>query len=121
MNQQLFAAYRFFKAHAGYIVGRSAMGALALAKAERYAELVGYEFAWAYDDDADLGDHASWCSNAKRDRCFGHECLYAVLRDASGEVCASLGSIIDPGNAYRRVIEAELALEAMPGNVKESA
>jgi hypothetical protein len=118
MDKQFIAAYRFFKEHAGCIVGQRALGAYALAKAERYATLVGYEIVWEYDGDADLGDHEVWCSNAARGRCKGHECLSAVLRDVCGELRASLCNIIEPDANYRRVIEAELALEAMPGGVR---
>jgi hypothetical protein len=118
MTKQLRDAYRFFREHAGYIVGRRALGAYALAKAEQYAALVGYEIVWEYDYDAELGEHELWCSDAARGRCKGHECLSAVLRDVCGEVRASLGSIIEPDANHRRLIEAELALEAMPGGVR---
>jgi hypothetical protein len=110
-------AYLFFKEHAGYCVGERAKGALRLAKAEAYAAQMGYEVSWEWDDCGDLGDHEIWCSNAKQGKCRGHEIEYAVLKDASGEVRASLGSIIEPSNDCRRVIEADLFLEAMPGNV----
>jgi len=41
------------------------------------------------------------------------EVLVAILKDASGNVIGSLSGIGDPDNNYRRVVEAELALEAL--------
>ena len=40
--------------------------------------------------------------------------LRPVLKDADGHLLESLGGIGDPSPSYRRLIEAELALEAMP-------
>ena len=42
------------------------------------------------------------------------EVLIAVLKDADGHVLESLGGIGDPSPSYQRLVEAELALEAMP-------
>ena len=42
------------------------------------------------------------------------EVLIAVLKDADGHVLESGGGIGDPSPSYRRLVEAELALEAMP-------
>jgi hypothetical protein len=41
------------------------------------------------------------------------EVLGAVLRDEHGHVLASLWGIADPDRNYKRVVEAELTLEAL--------
>lgn len=120
MNKLDVRAVRFFRDNAGYIVGERLKGAAALARAEQYARTLGWEVAWEPEDipyEDCLGDHAYWCADERRGKKHAHEVYYAVLRDASGEVRASLGGIIDPDRNFARVIEAELALEAMPGNV----
>jgi hypothetical protein len=83
-----------------------------LAKAEQWGNDEGLSFEWEIDQgidsssfDDDPEPWALWC------------CL---ARDASGEIVASLSGIdfgrdVEPwGQAYRRVVEAELALEACP-------
>ena len=87
-----------------------------------------------------LGDHEYWCKDAKRERagysddgvqyprnCLHHEheietCYLAAPSDQDDwvtdpdhpiKVLASLCGIIDPSQEYRRVVEAELALEIM--------
>ena len=42
-----------------------------------------------------------------------HEVLGCVLRDADGNVLASLWGVSDPDSAYQRVVEAEIAAEAI--------
>jgi hypothetical protein len=127
--------YRFFRAHAGGWVGHNAQGALALVHAERAAEILGWAYGWFGDDDADLGDHAIWCPDERREQAgyqrdgsncprfnpsflvaHAHYAYVCILKDARGEVLESLGGVIDPDDAYRRVIEAELASEAI-GNI----
>jgi hypothetical protein len=100
--------FQFFLANAGYATppGRAAC-ALGLAKAEAYAEDHEWSFEWVFDDDADL----SWMDEAERK--LDHEVLGCVVKDADGEVLASLWSIVDPDASYRRVVEAELSSEAM--------
>lgn len=44
---------------------------------------------------------------------MGHEILCAELHTEDGDHLASLGGIIDPGGAICRVVEAELAQEAL--------
>lgn len=111
----------FFYAHAGYSYdpkretpeqGRRRC-AKALARAEDYAQSLGWTFKWDHEPDADL----SWMDEEERAK--PHEVLCCVLRDASGDVRASLGNIVDADRNYGRVVEAELALEAMPGDVSE--
>lgn len=105
--------FRFFRAHAGYVVGRRYDGALRMAKAEAEAKERGITFVWEWDDDGDLGDHECWCTDAENGIEHDHETLWCAAQDADGNVIGSLGSIIDPTPEYRRVIQAELALEAL--------
>lgn len=105
-RKSLFEAARFFKQHAGGIVGQASAGALRLAKAEAEAEKRGITFEWSGDDDADL----SWMSEAERKNVS--EVLCAVAK-RNGKACASLCGIVDPDRNYGRVVEAELAMEAL--------
>lgn len=111
-------AERFFRKHAGYSVkqgetntqGRNRC-ARELAQAEKDARDAGFTFEWGDD----------WaCSNHARE--FGAEaypdgnprtCEYCQCLNADGDVCESLGCIDDANPEYRRVIEAELASEAL--------
>lgn len=109
-------AVDFFRKHAGYAVsaGESkararTRGAQALARAEAEATARGWRVDWEEDPEEWQGDS---------ERPF--EVLSAVLRDAEGRVLASLGSIGMTGNRrtdadYGRVVEAELAAEALGG------
>jgi hypothetical protein len=99
--------FEFFFKHAGYIVGERAKGALNLARAEQYAEERGWSFDWTWDDNAD----SSWMDEKERER--DHEALGCILRDENGEVIESLWGIFDPDENYRRVVQAELASQAM--------
>lgn len=90
-------AYRFFREHAGWLVGFSAVGAVALARAEQAARERGWACYWEWDE-------------APADPEFPVGC---VLRDDHGRVLGSLWGIEDNAPPwYRRVIEAELALDA---------
>ena len=107
-------AVDFFRKHAGYSVrpGESkakgkTRGAQALARAEAEAEARGWTVEW--NDDPE-----EWWGDVERP----FEVLTAVLRDADGRSLASLGGIGMTGTRktdadYRRVIEAELADEAI--------
>lgn len=108
-------AFRFFYENAGYCVGRRAAGAWHLARAEQEAAEMGVTFQWEFDQDGDLGDHEYWC---RKDCGKDHEVLVCIALAPEGDALgpmplASLGGIIDPGKAYGRVVEAELALEAV--------
>jgi hypothetical protein len=107
LPSSLVRSYRFFFEFAGCCVGFRAQGALALAKAERYSTDHEWVAFWEWDEDADL----SWMSEEERNR--EHEVLCCLLKDADGNVLASLGGITDPDRNYQRVIVAELALEAV--------
>lgn len=114
-------AYRFFRAQ-----GETVQRARDLAVAEAEARRRRWSFAWEWDDQAWICDafgesHKLWCKNARRRRECQHDVLGCVLvygyeySDRSGrrDVGPSLWGIIDPTDAYQRVIEAELAQEAL--------
>ena len=123
MTQATRQSFRFFFEHAGYVVGERAIGALALARAEAKAKQDGVHFDWQEDCDVDLGDHEVWCSDERANRQHDHEVLYCVAykdcycKNAAHkphrDIVASLSGIIDPDRNYRRIVEAELALEAL--------
>jgi hypothetical protein len=116
-------AVKFFASMSGR-VGEAMLSGLHLARAEARAAALGWEVRWDWDEDAGAPD-TSWCPICERmaanDRTLprevsvghAHEILCAVLVDADGKVLGSLGGIADPDHAYRRLVEAELALEAL--------
>jgi hypothetical protein len=96
-------AERFFYDHGGW-----PGGAAKLAAAERFAQRNGWQFTWAVDEYDD-------CNFAERIERFRGPAWYCVLRGAEGRtVLASLTCIELPSKTYKRIVEAELALEAMP-------
>lgn len=99
-------AYDFFRKQAGGAVGYSAETAWRLAAAEQEATARGWTVEWDHDPEG-------WDSLGDIDPDTVNEVLYAVLRDEDGNVLGSLGSIVDPDRNYSRVVEAELALEAL--------
>ena len=111
--------YQFFHEHAGYSYrpdtetkaqGR-ARCARAMARAEREARDAGLSFEWGVDPYSDSSD---WCDDDPPWALWT-----CTARDATGRVVASLCAIDfgrdgEPwGDPYRRVVEAELALEAL--------
>lgn len=102
VDPKLKKAYEFFRKHAGYVVGKSAAGALALARAEAAACALGWEVEWEHDG-------FEWDGEGDAPE----EVLAAVLKDEDGNVLEVLGGIGDPDRNYARVVEAELALEAL--------
>ena len=134
MTPELIAAYRFHKEHGGYATppGKVAC-ALAAAKAEIAARNLGWRVVWEYDDDPSfaLDDHDEWCYRARQATYEGrdsfaycdHDVMWAALytdddqRSQFAIPAASLSGIIDADHNYRRVIEAELALEALPRDI----
>lgn len=111
MENRTIELYTQFRGRTGS-VGQDALTALHLARAKAYGESQGWEWAWEDETEPDL----SWCDECEREKCRDHyhEVFCLVLRDATGDVLASLGNIADPDRAFRRECEAELALEAMP-------
>lgn len=103
VDPKLKKAYDFFKEQAGYRVGHRAEDALALARAEATASALGWSVDWVDDDEPYESD----------DDYVPREVLGAVLKDMEGETLESLWGIADPDRKYARVVEAELALEAL--------
>lgn len=121
-------ATEFFYKHAGYSCDLSIetckqarrRGAMVLAKAERDAASLGITFDWEQDRDPDV----SWMG-AEQNRQYRDgvaEMLVCTARDRNGKVVASLGGVHvltgtdkerADARAYMRVVEAELALEAI--------
>jgi hypothetical protein len=96
----------WFAEHAGYIVGKRLEGSKALYDAEQTAKAAGCYWEWVDDPDG---------APRRGDEHFG-KVEYSescTLRDDNGEWLASLGGIWDADDNYRRVIQAELALEAL--------
>jgi hypothetical protein len=115
------AAYLFFLRNAGTSYnpqretrrqGQSRC-ARQLAKAERDARGLGYRFEWA--DDWSVGSHVGE---------FGEEsypaepnsCESCRMISPDGQTVQSRGCVDDATDAYRRVVEAELALEQLSQN-----
>jgi hypothetical protein len=113
-------AVDFFFKNAGYSYGPGETpeqgrrrGAIALAKAEQEATARGWHVKWEEDPEG-------WDSLGDIDPDDVRELLSAVLYDSEGNVLGSLGSIVNPDRNYGRVIEAELALEALPSKVTKA-
>ena len=112
---QLTDAEQFFYDNAGYSYGPDETPeqgrkrcARELADAEQWAQLVGAEFRWS--DDWEITSHVGEFPDA-----YDHEpdtCEVCDLH-VNGQWRQSLGCIDDATDDYRRVIEAELASEAM--------
>lgn len=118
-------AVEFFLKHSGYVGQAGATkamqrkqrreNAVRLARAEEYAKEKGWRFDWEEEQEPDL----SWLEEG--DDPSEHETLTVLLRDEHGHVLGSLGNVDflrhghDRENReYGRLVEAELALEAMP-------
>lgn len=122
------SSIEFFKEYAGYSVapgetqdqGRTRSAEI-LAKAEAYAEEHDWHVEWSYDEEScsgcECGSDECNCFTGKP-----HETLGAVLYDsdiqpdaigANAHVLGSLWGICEPSREYRRVINAELASEAL--------
>lgn len=116
--------YNFFFKHAGYSYAPQketrAQGrrrcANALAKAERWASANGYSYRWEidpYSDSSDWIDHGKegtepwnvWCAAMFSSNGVLVQSRFGVDFGRDGEPW---------GDPYRRVVEAELALEEMP-------
>jgi len=114
-------AFNFFRDNAGGVVGETALTAATLARAESWAKRQGIRFVWEHDGDADW----SWLSAEEREQEHTVESCRAVrvsvcdhCRHETADTLASLSGIFDADSDYRRVIEAELALEAMLDTAK---
>ena len=80
-----------------------------LAEAEQYARNLVWVFEWEFDQDPDF----SWMTDEERKQ--EHEVLCCRIPDPENMrfSLASLCGITDPDSNYRRVVEAELASEAL--------
>jgi hypothetical protein len=112
-NPHFLKAVKFFTENGGYRQRPGESKAVArrrsaesLARAEQYAFDHDWRVDWVVDPEPyEMGD----AEDEMPKEVFG-----AVLYDAAGKQLDSLWSIGDPTQGYRRVVEAELALEAMP-------
>lgn len=115
LHDKLRERFRFHLEHGGYCTppGRAAC-ALDAARAEERAEELGIEFVWQAEEHADT----SWLEQDEFTRELARwnrgemscEWARAMLGD---ETLASLGGIFDADTSYKRVINAELASEAI--------
>ena len=130
---KLSLAEQFFYDHAGgsYIpkletkrAGRLRC-ARALATAESRIRSAGWSYTWVPDEDPDLSwcdvcehmrqcRHRYGCTHKLHSSSHGHEVYGCILSDDTGREREALWGITDPDANYRRVVEAELALEALP-------
>lgn len=116
--------YMFFKKNAGFSYDPKTetpeqgkrQSARALARAEREAQRQGIRFQWQNDELGCIG------CDCRSDDCpcstgEPHETLYCFAYQPSENdsrvILASLGGICGATDSYRRVVEAELALEAL--------
>lgn len=105
--------FRFFQRFGGGCIGRNALAAINLARAESYADRAGWEAHWVTDSDCDGPHEWGWSeAEIRRWERSSHEYEGCILRDAKGNRLASLWGIWDADASYRRWVEAELALEA---------
>jgi hypothetical protein len=112
-NDRLRKKIAFFYEHGGYSTspGQSVEegrreSAERLARAEAFGEEAGWKVSWEPDqEEYQMGDAETEPPS---------EVYVAALLDANDNVLGSLGGIGDPDNNYKRLVEAELALEAMP-------
>jgi hypothetical protein len=103
VDSKIVEAYKFFREHAGYIVGRNGVGALSLARDEAWAQEQGITFDWT-----DSIDEWDGCEPMAE----GTLLCDCTMRDKDGKAIGGIGMVNEyPGGAYFRVIEAELASE----------
>lgn len=80
-----------------------------LAEAEAIGQRLGYTFEWEFDENPDL----SWMSAEEQEQDHKVLCCRIIDPEDSRHSLASLCGITDPDRNYGRVIEAELASEAI--------
>jgi len=87
-----------------------------LAQAKEWAFNHGWRYYWFADPDGCIGGDCGEMETCNHPCCHGteHTVLCCQLWSAEHKLLASLGSICEPDANYKRVVEAELALEAMP-------
>jgi hypothetical protein len=122
-------AVKFFYTHAGFSYDPNKetkrQGKMRCARALARAEAYAYKHDWNYQwgEDSCIGGDCGEIETCEHPCCQGteHECLWCSLADANGKHLASLGSICEPSAEYKRVVKAELALEAMPASTTAAA
>lgn len=116
MKTSLKRAFEFFRENAGYCTPPGKLAcALELARAEAWAREEGIDFDW--ETDQEPVDYQDAKGNWKQEE--GEICSAYRPCGECGErrVVASLGGIAGATPEYRRVVEAELAMEAMGATV----
>lgn len=117
LTPSLLRAYRWFRSQ-----GVDAKHALACARAERAARDAGCQFIWEDDPEG-------WYDlRADNYRCAcgcGHKiesCEMVRMVDADNEPLPyALGVICDADDAYRRIVEADLALDFVADEIETIA
>ena len=116
MTNEMRERWRFFLYHAGYAIppGR-VVCAMELAHAEEWAERKQAEgcltIEWVRDDDFNADDWEDW-ADPHAQRAAERDGAEGCVVEYHGEHVTSLWAIVGADQDYRRVIEAELALEA---------
>lgn len=91
---------------------RKIEGAIEDAVSEAEARRRGWRFHWDHDPSGCLGCECDSptckCSTGEE-----HETLDCLLRDAEGEVVGSIGGVCGLTRDYRRILEAQIASEAL--------
>lgn len=120
------SAVRFFYQHAGFSFDPKTETrnqgkwrcAREMARAEKYANAQDWLFEW--EDDWSIGNHKEFYGEGSAyDEHEPSTCESCLLRDLDGNVLASLSCIDDADVNYRRVVEAELACEAL-GTIEDA-
>lgn len=114
----------FFARHAGYSYRPDQTPAEGLretaedlADAERWAEERGLVVRW--EDDWDVGSHRDFYGDAYADgEPQSCEVAWIGADETDTEPLASLGCVDDADDAYRRVVAAELAVEARAASLR---
>lgn len=92
--------------------------AISMAQAEQYGQNVGFTFEW--EEDWSIGSHKDFYGEGSYSDSEPKTCESCLCRGADGQVLASVGCVDDASYDYRRVIEAELASEALVAYDRET-
>lgn len=109
--------YHFFLRHAGYSYNPSTQtplqgrigGAKRLAHAEKAAMVAGCSFEWSIDPASSSLDFSDECPPWDQWQCVMRDCLGRIVQSLHGIDCGRGGG--PWGDPYRRVVQAELAIE----------
>lgn len=118
MHKQVLQAYKHFRqSDPGGIVGENAKYCLSLARIEYIAAKSGIVPQWEPDYFADTPEDWGWeqkyIDKWNKSDHYAESCCVVT---AEGDYAASLSGIWDADMDYRRLIEAELLLDAIPLN-----